>query len=44
MIELSVKEGRGLDELRQEVMRILGEVREVLDAMAAVYKRSTCAV
>jgi len=40
VIELSVKEGRGLDELRQEVMRMLGEVRVVLDAMAAVDKRS----
>ena len=34
-IELSVKEGQGVDEVRQEVMRMLGEVRVVLDAMAA---------
>jgi len=44
VIELSVKEGRGLDELRQEVMRMLGEVRVVLDAMAAVDKRSARAI
>lgn len=35
-IELSIKEGHGVEELRQEVMRMLGEVRVVLDAMAAV--------
>ena len=35
-IELSIKEGQGVEELRQEVMRMLGEVRVVLDAMAAV--------
>ena len=34
-IELSVKEGQGVNEVRQEVMRMLGEVRVVLDAMAA---------
>lgn len=39
-IELSIKEGQGLEELRQEVMRMLGEVRVVLDAMAAVDARS----
>lgn len=39
-IELSIKEGQGVEELRQEVMRMLGEVRVVLDAMAAVDARS----
>ncbi|KAL3767179.1 hypothetical protein ACHAWU_003270 [Discostella pseudostelligera] len=39
-IELSIKEGMGVEELRQEVMRMLGEVRVVLDAMAAVDERS----
>jgi len=39
-IELSIKEGLGVDELRQEVMRMLGEVRVVLDAMAAVDENS----
>jgi nucleolar GTP-binding protein len=37
-IELSIKDGIGVDELRHEVMRMLGEVRVVLDAMAAVNK------
>lgn len=37
-IELSIKDGIGVDELRDEVMRMLGEVRVVLDAMAAVNK------
>lgn len=39
-IELSIKEGQGVEELRQEVMRMLGEVRVVLDAMAAMNDRS----
>ena len=39
-IELSIKEGQGVEELRQEVMRMLGEVRVVLDAMAKVDDRS----
>lgn len=39
-IELSIKDGTGVDELRDEVMRMLGEVRVVLDAMAAVDTRS----
>ena len=43
-IELSVKEGDGVEELRQEVMRMLGEVRVVLDAMAAMDERSARAV
>eukprot|EP00578_Thalassiosira_sp_NH16_P008461 CAMPEP_0181117800 /NCGR_PEP_ID=MMETSP1071-20121207/22731_1 /TAXON_ID=35127 /ORGANISM="Thalassiosira sp., Strain NH16" /LENGTH=558 /DNA_ID=CAMNT_0023202243 /DNA_START=477 /DNA_END=2153 /DNA_ORIENTATION=+ len=43
-ITLSVKEGQGVDELRQEVMRMLGEVRVVLDAMAAMDERSARAV
>ncbi|KAL7519652.1 hypothetical protein ACHAWX_004411 [Stephanocyclus meneghinianus] len=40
-IELSIKEGQGVEELRQEVMRMLGEVRVVLDAMAAMNDRSS---
>jgi len=43
-IELSIKEGDGVEELRQEVMRMLGEVRVVLDAMAAMDERSARAV
>jgi nucleolar GTP-binding protein len=39
-IKLSIKEGTGIDELRTEVLRMLGEVRVVLDAMAAVDDRS----
>mmetsp|Transcript_9782 Transcript_9782/g.18389 ORF Transcript_9782/g.18389 Transcript_9782/m.18389 type:complete len:538 (+) Transcript_9782:109-1722(+) len=39
-IELSIKDGKGVDELRDEVMRMLGEVRVVLDAMAAVDARN----
>lgn len=39
-IQLSVHEGRGIEELRNEVLRMLGEVRVVLDAMAAVDERS----
>ena len=39
-VELSIKEGQGVEELRQEVMRMLGEVRVVLDAMAKVDERS----
>eukprot|EP00574_Skeletonema_japonicum_P000357 CAMPEP_0201740612 /NCGR_PEP_ID=MMETSP0593-20130828/46394_1 /ASSEMBLY_ACC=CAM_ASM_000672 /TAXON_ID=267983 /ORGANISM="Skeletonema japonicum, Strain CCMP2506" /LENGTH=650 /DNA_ID=CAMNT_0048234933 /DNA_START=65 /DNA_END=2017 /DNA_ORIENTATION=- len=39
-IELSIKEGQGVEELRQEVMRMLGEVRVVLDAMAKMDERS----
>jgi nucleolar GTP-binding protein len=35
-IELSIQDETGVDELRDEVMRMLGEVRVVLDAMAAV--------
>jgi len=35
-ILLSIHEGIGVDELRTEVLRMLGEVRVVLDAMAAV--------
>jgi nucleolar GTP-binding protein len=33
-IRLSVHEGTGVDELRMQVLRMLGEVRLVLDAMA----------
>ena len=39
-IELSIKEGQGVEALRDEVMRMLGEVRVVLDAMAAMDERS----
>jgi nucleolar GTP-binding protein len=39
-IRLSIHEGQGIDELRTEVLRMLGEVRLVLDAMAAVDDRS----
>jgi len=39
-IELSIKDKTGVDELRDEVMRMLGEVRVVLDAMSAVDARS----
>jgi len=39
-IELSIQDGTGVDELRDEVMRMLGEVRVVLDAMAAVDARN----
>ncbi len=39
-IELSIKDDIGVDELRDEVMRMLGEVRVVLDAMAAVDGRN----
>jgi selenocysteine-specific translation elongation factor len=39
-IKLSIHEGQGIDELRHEVLRMLGEVRVVLDAMAAVDERS----
>lgn len=35
-IKLSIHEGLGVDELRAEILRMLGEVRVVLDAMAAV--------
>jgi nucleolar GTP-binding protein len=38
-IRLSIQEGEGIEELRAEVMRMLGEVRVVLDAMAAVDER-----
>ncbi len=40
-IELSIQDGTGVDELRDEVMRMLGEVRVVLDAMAAVDARNS---
>eukprot|EP00558_Chaetoceros_sp_UNC1202_P008601 CAMPEP_0197244454 /NCGR_PEP_ID=MMETSP1429-20130617/9573_1 /TAXON_ID=49237 /ORGANISM="Chaetoceros sp., Strain UNC1202" /LENGTH=354 /DNA_ID=CAMNT_0042704817 /DNA_START=20 /DNA_END=1084 /DNA_ORIENTATION=+ len=39
-IELSIQDEVGVDELRDEVMRMLGEVRVVLDAMAAVDARN----
>jgi nucleolar GTP-binding protein len=39
-IKLSIHEGQGVDELRAEVLRMLGEVRVVLDAMSAVDDKS----
>jgi len=39
-LEISIKDGTGLLQLKQEVMRMLTQVRVVLDAMAAVDKRS----
>ena len=39
-IKLSIQDGCGIDELRTEVLRMLGEVRVVLDAMAIVDVRS----
>lgn len=39
-IKLSIHEGVGVDQLRTEVLRMLGEVRVVLDALAAVDDRS----
>jgi len=40
MLEISVKNGTGLDELNLEVMKMLEQVRLVLDAMAAVDART----
>jgi nucleolar GTP-binding protein len=40
-IKLSIHDGIGIDELRTEVLRMLGEVRVVLDAMAAVDDQNT---
>ena len=40
-IKLSIHENMGIDELRQEVLRMLGEVRLVLDAMSMVDDRTT---
>jgi hypothetical protein len=39
-IELSIHEDEGIGELRTQVLRMLGEVRVVLDAMSAVDERS----
>jgi ribosome-interacting GTPase 1 len=39
-LKLSIHEDIGVDELRTEVLRMLGEVRVVLDAMAVVDERS----
>jgi nucleolar GTP-binding protein len=39
-IRLSIHEGHGIEELRAEVLRMLGEVRLVLDAMAVMDDRS----
>ncbi len=43
-IVLSKKEGLGMEELRQEVICVLGTVRVVLDTMSALDKRSACTV
>jgi nucleolar GTP-binding protein len=39
-VKLSIHEGIGVDELKAEVLRMLGEVRVVLDAMALVDERA----
>jgi nucleolar GTP-binding protein len=39
-LEVSIQDGTGVDGMRDEVMRMLGEVRVVLDAMAAVDERT----
>lgn len=39
-IKLSIQEGTGINELRAEVLRMLGDVRVVLDAMAIVDERA----
>jgi ribosome-interacting GTPase 1 len=39
-LKLSIHDDIGVDELRTEVLRMLGEVRVVLDAMAVVDERS----
>ncbi len=39
-IELSIKEETGAEEMKQEVMRLLGKVQVVLDTMSALDKRS----
>ena len=39
-IQLSIHDGIGVEELRGEVLRMLSEVRVVLDAMSAVDERS----
>jgi len=39
-LNLSILEGTGVEELRDEVLNMLGDVRIVLDAMAAVDRRS----
>ena len=40
-IKLSIHENMGIDQIRQEVLRMLGEVRLVLDAMSIVDDRTT---
>lgn len=39
-IKLSIQEGIGVEELKTQVLKMLGEVRVVLDAMAAVDSRN----
>jgi hypothetical protein len=39
-IKLSVHQGLGVEELRSEVVRMLGEVQVVLDAMSATDERN----
>jgi hypothetical protein len=43
-IKLSIKDGTGVEGLRQEFMRVLGKVRVILGAMSALDKRSARAV
>lgn len=39
-IKLSIQEEVGISELRTEVLRMLGDVRVVLDAMAMIDERA----
>ena len=39
-IKLSIHDGTGVDELRKETLRMLSEVRVVLDAMSAIDERN----
>jgi nucleolar GTP-binding protein len=38
-IKLSIHEGTGVEELRTQILRMLGEVRLVLDAMSAAERQ-----
>jgi nucleolar GTP-binding protein len=39
LIRLSIHQGTGVDELRTQILRMLGEVRLVLDAMSAAERQ-----
>ena len=39
-IKLSIHDGQGIEELRMQVLRMMGEVRVILDAMAVVNEQS----